>query len=132
VQQHQAANAIETLKPALSLELATVGFANMQPSYVRGLAYPQLGKGPEAAAEFQRMIDHLAFVENAVTGALAYLQLARAEQTGGYRRAARTRYQDFFALWKDADPDVPILKEASGIREAEVILQARTGAPSLP
>ncbi len=112
LQQRNPAQAIETLKPARTLELASVGFANMQPAYERGLAYLQLGKGAEAAVEFQRMIDHPGIVENAVTGALARLQLARAEAMSGDLTAARTHYQDFLALWKDADADIPIYTQA--------------------
>ena len=110
--QGRAADAIELLKPALALEQAVGDFTYMQPTYVRGLAYLQLGKGPEAAGEFRRMIEHRGLIGNFVTGALAHLQLGRAEEMSGNRAAARTQYQDFFALWKDADPDLPILKQA--------------------
>jgi hypothetical protein len=79
---------------------------------VRGLAYQKLGKGPEAAAEFQKLIDHPGIVGNFVTGALAQLQLARAEEMSGNRDAALEHYQDFLARWKGADPDIPILQQA--------------------
>ena len=65
-----------------------------------------------AVAEFQKILEHSGLVWNCWTGALAQLGLARAYAMGGDAAKARTAYQDFFALWKDADPDVPILKEA--------------------
>ena len=84
----------------------------MQSTYVRGLACLQPGKGREAAAEFQKIIDHRGLVGNYVIGALDYLQLARSEVMSGDPAAARIHYQDFLALWKAADPNVPILKQA--------------------
>ncbi len=68
--------------------------------------------GSAAATEFQRIIDHRGIVLNFPLGALAHLQLGRAYVMSGDTAKARTAYQDFFALWKDADPDIPILKEA--------------------
>jgi len=100
------------LQPALALEQAVGDFTFMHPTYVRGLAYLQLGKGPEPAGEFRRIIEHRGLIGNFVTGALVHLQLARAEGMSGNHAAARTHYQDFFALWKDADPDIPVLKQA--------------------
>lgn len=110
--KNQPAKAIEMLQPTLPYELGAQGFGSLQPAYVRGLAYLQLGKGPEATVEFQKLIAHPGAVGMFVTGALARLQLARAEMMSGNRDAAREHYQDFFALWKNADPDVPILKQA--------------------
>jgi eukaryotic-like serine/threonine-protein kinase len=91
-------------------------------AYIRGEAYLALGQGPAAAAEFRKIIDHNGIVWNCSTGALAHLGLARANalqskgSQGAESDAARTRalgaYKDFLALWKDADPDIPILKEA--------------------
>jgi len=112
LKQGHAARAIEVLQPARQFELARGDFAFMLPTYVRGLAYLQLGKGPEAAAEFQKMLDHRGVVANFVTGALAHLQLGRAYAMNGDIAQAKTAYQDFFAIWKDADPDIPILKQA--------------------
>jgi len=103
---------IAILEPALSLEKASTLLDGLEPAYVRGQAYLQEGKGSEAAKEFQKLLDHPGLVELWVTGALARLQMARAEDLSGNRDAARKHYQDFFALWKDADPDLPILKQA--------------------
>jgi eukaryotic-like serine/threonine-protein kinase len=89
----------------------TLNFA-CYPVYFRGLAYLAGKHGSAAAAEFQKITDHPGAVLNAPIGALAHLGLARAYALSGDSTKARTAYQDFFALWKDADPDVPILKEA--------------------
>ena len=90
--------------------------------YIRGEAYLAAGQGSAAAAEFQKILDHSGIVWNCWTGALAHLGVARANalqwQTlkGADADAARVRalasYKDFLILWKDADPDIPILKEA--------------------
>jgi len=86
------------------------------PSYVRGLAYLRAQKGQEAAAEFQKILDHrgvsLADSLAPVFYSLSHLQLARARAMSGDAAGARTAYQDFLKLWKDADPDIPILKQA--------------------
>ena len=66
----------------------------------------------EAAAEFQKLLDHPGVVLNSVLGALAHLQLGRAYALAGDAAKAHAAYQDFLALWKDADPDIPILKQA--------------------
>jgi serine/threonine protein kinase/Tfp pilus assembly protein PilF len=84
----------------------------LYPVYVRGQAYLALHQGKEAAAEFQKFIDHRTIVVNSPLAALARLQLARAYAMQGDTAKAKAAYQDFLALWKDADPDVPILKEA--------------------
>ena len=112
LQRGHANKAIEVLEAARSVEMATGDFANLEPIYLRGMAYLQLHDGAKAAAEFQKLIDHPAIVGTFVTGAVAHLQLARAEEMSGEHDAARTHYQDFLALWKDADTDVPIYKQA--------------------
>jgi eukaryotic-like serine/threonine-protein kinase len=110
--------AVEALRPASSHELAQPKLANlgqtlaMLPVYVRGQAYLALRNGPEAAAEFQKIIDHRGVVVNEPTGALAHLGLGRAHAEQGDTAKARAAYDDFFALWKDADPDIPILAQA--------------------
>ncbi|MBV9572838.1 MAG: protein kinase, partial [Acidobacteriales bacterium] len=81
------------------------------PAYLRGLAFLAAHKGAEAAAEFQKIIDHRGAVANYPLGALAHLGLARAYAASGDKTKSRTAYQDFLALWKDADQDIPILKE---------------------
>jgi tetratricopeptide (TPR) repeat protein len=80
--------------------------------YVRGLAHLAAHQGPEAAAEFQKIIDGRNIVVSDPVGALARLQIGRAFVLSGDKTKAKTAYQDFLTLWKDADPDVPILKQA--------------------
>ena len=94
----------------------------LYPTYIRGQAYLAAGQGKEAAAEFQKILDHSGIVWNCWTGALAHLGVARANalevktSQGADADAARVRalaaYKHFLTVWKDADPDVPILKEA--------------------
>ena len=84
----------------------------LYPAYVRGQAYLEAGKSREAAAEFQKVIDHRGIVGNFITGALAHLEIGRAYAMAGDTAKAKIAYQDFFGIWKDADPDVPILKQA--------------------
>jgi eukaryotic-like serine/threonine-protein kinase len=84
----------------------------MQPVYLRGMAHLKAGQGKEAAVEFQEIFNHRGVVLNYVTGALARLQLARAQAMMGDKDAARKSYQEFLTLWKDADPDIPIDKQA--------------------
>ncbi len=82
------------------------------PIYIRGLAYLQAKRGADAAAEFQKMVDHRGIDPISPNHSLAKLGLGRAYVMTGDTAKARAAYQDFFALWKDADPDVPVLKEA--------------------
>jgi eukaryotic-like serine/threonine-protein kinase len=105
--------AIVALEPALPYELGNPppGGA-MYPPYVRGLAYLAQKNGPAAAAEFQKFLDHPGIVPNFLLRSLARLQLARAYAISGDTSKAKAVYQDFLTLWKDADPDIPILKEA--------------------
>ena len=86
--------------------------AYMSPAYVRGEAYLMLHDGNRAAVEFQKFIDHRGLVATFSWGALARLGLARAYALQGDTAKARAAYQDFLGLWKDAAPDIPILKEA--------------------
>jgi len=107
------AGAESLLEVAVPYELGDPSpFGNLYPIYVRGQAYLLAHNGPAAAAEFRKVLDHPGIVLNYPTGALALVQLGRAEAIIGDMAKARTAYQDFFALWKDADPDIPILKEA--------------------
>ncbi len=85
---------------------------SMYPPYIRGVAYLAQKNGPAAAAEFQKFLDHTGVVQNFLLGSLAHLQLARAYALSGDTAKARSAYQDFFTLWKDADPGIPILNEA--------------------
>jgi serine/threonine protein kinase/Tfp pilus assembly protein PilF len=82
------------------------------PAYVRGQAYLQLHQGAEAATEFHKLIDHPSMLANNPLFVLAHLGLARALEMQGQRDKAREAYQEFFNLWKDADPDIPILQQA--------------------
>lgn len=85
---------------------------NLYPVYVRGEAYLAAHRGGEAAAEFQKILDHRGIVLNEPIGALAHLQLSRAYAMSGDTAKARASYQNFLALWNDADPEIPILKQA--------------------
>ena len=96
----------------VELGLATNLAIFLCPAYLRGEAYLMLHDGNAAAAEFQKFIDHRGLVVNFPWGALARLGLARAYAIQGDTAKARAAYQDFLTLWKDADPDIPILKEA--------------------
>jgi tetratricopeptide (TPR) repeat protein len=102
--------AIELLRTVSPYEFG--GAARVSPNYVRGLAYLKARQGPEAAAEFQKILDHRGVCQTSPECSLSHLQLGRARAISGDNAGARTAYQDFLALWKDADPDVPILKEA--------------------
>jgi tetratricopeptide (TPR) repeat protein len=105
-----AAKALGLLQATSPYELG--GQGSLLPAYVRGQAYLLAHNGTAAAAEFQKLLDHRGIVLNFVTGSLAHLQLGRAYAMAGDTAKAKSAYQDFFALWKDADPDIPILKEA--------------------
>jgi serine/threonine protein kinase/tetratricopeptide (TPR) repeat protein len=102
--------AIELLRAASPYEFGF--FPRMLPTYVRGQAYLRARQGKEAAAEFQKVLDHRGSCQTSPQCALAHLQLARARALSGDATGARSAYQDFFAIWKDADPDISILKEA--------------------
>ena len=109
--------AVVALEPALPYELAGAppnppNSCTMYPAYLRGVAYLAQGNGRAAAAEFQKFLDHTGIVQNFLLGSLAHLQLARAYALSGDTAKAKAGYQDFLTLWKDADPDIPILKEA--------------------
>ena len=106
--------AIELLKVASTIELSAPMNLTILlcPAYLRGQAYLMLHDGNPAAAEFQKFIEHRGLVVNFPWGALARLGLARAYAMQGDAVKARAAYQDFLTLWKDADPDIPILKEA--------------------
>ena len=121
-----SALALNTLQAASPIEFGQIAFvANISclyPTYIRGEAYLVAGQGKEAVAEFQKILDHSGIVWNCWTGALAKLGVARANALqvrtlqGADADAARVRalaaYKDFFTLWKNADPDLPILKQA--------------------
>ncbi len=107
---HNAERAIESLAAMGTYEMSIEG--HLEPVYLRGQAFLMQGNGKAAAAEFQKIIDHPGLAGYRPVGALAHLGLARAYTRQGDTTRARAKYQDFLALWKDADPDIPILKEA--------------------
>ena len=115
--QGQPSKAIEALMRA-RFELGVPGswyngnFGALYPIYVRGLAYLDARQGAEAVAEFQKMIDYRGALGTDPVSALARLQLGRAYALSGDKAKAKAAYQDFLTLWKDADPDIPILKQA--------------------
>jgi tetratricopeptide (TPR) repeat protein len=101
------------LEAAAPYELGGGGvFEYLYPAYVRGQAYLLAHNWTAAAAEFQKLVDHRGIVGNFVTGSLAYLQIGRAYAMAGDTTKAKAMYEQFFRLWKDADPDIPILKQA--------------------
>jgi tetratricopeptide (TPR) repeat protein len=87
-------------------------FGALYPVYVRGLAYSRLGRPSEAAAEFQKILDHPGIVLNDPIGPMARLQLARVLSDSGDRAKSAAVYKDLLALWRDADPDIPIVQQA--------------------
>jgi tetratricopeptide (TPR) repeat protein len=123
-------SALTTLQAASAIEFGQVGFGDniscLYPIYIRGQAYLAAGQGSAAAAEFQKIIDHSGIVWNCWTGALAHLGVARANalqartfqgqgqpaDADAARLRALAAYKDFLTLWKDADPDIPIYKQA--------------------
>ena len=114
LQGGSATKAIEALVPVAPYELGSaVSFAfALTPVYLRGEAYLAAHQGSAAAAEFQKILGHPGVVQNEPIGALAHLGLARAYALSGESAKSHTEYQNFFALWKAADPDIPILNAA--------------------
>jgi eukaryotic-like serine/threonine-protein kinase len=114
----EPAKAVELLQTASPYELGTVILASsmrlgsLYPAYVRGEAYLASRQGREAVMEFQKILDHRGIVLSDPIGALAHLQIGRSYAMAGDTAKAKSSYQDFLTLWKDADPDIPILKEA--------------------
>lgn len=112
------AESVSLLQTTLPFDLASPGtnffgfFGGLYPTYVRGQSYLSSGKGNDAAAEFQKIIDHPGVVYADPIGALAHLELARACALAGNRARAKTSYQEFLTLWRDADPDLAIYKQA--------------------
>jgi DNA-binding winged helix-turn-helix (wHTH) protein/tetratricopeptide (TPR) repeat protein len=115
--QRRSSEALETLEPAAPYELggttgSSYGWNALFPVFLRGEAYLRAENGRQAAEEFRKIIDHRGIVVNEPIGVLAHLGLARAYALQGDKPKARAAYQDFLALWKDADPDIPVLKQA--------------------
>jgi len=112
VRRKNPLKAIEILQPATSLDFGETGSFSLYPVYVRAEAYLDERQGSEAAVEFTKILDHRGIVLNEPIGVLAYLGLARTYALQGDSTKTKAAYQDFFTLWKDADPDIPILKQA--------------------
>jgi tetratricopeptide (TPR) repeat protein len=116
LEEHDPPGVIEVLRPAVPYDFALPEVwpnePPVYPSYVRGLSYLQLHDGKRAAGEFQRLLDHPGLLGRSVTGALARLQLARAQQMAGDTAAALGSYEKFLTLWQDADPESPIYQAA--------------------
>ena len=118
--QGDAARALEMTQVAAPYDFAVPGtafyvgsfFGAMYPVYVRGLSYSRLGRHREAAAEFQKILDHPGIVLNDPIGPMARLQLARALSASGDHAKSAAAYKDLLVLWKDADPDIPVVQEA--------------------
>jgi predicted Zn-dependent protease len=118
INRGKASEAVETLRAAAPSELgqttfSTYGWNVMYPVFVRGEAYLAARQGNEAAIEFQKILYHPGIVVNQPIGALAHLGLARAYVLEGDAPKAKAAYQDFLTLWKDADGDIPIMKQAN-------------------
>ncbi|HXY06717.1 MAG TPA: tetratricopeptide repeat protein, partial [Terriglobales bacterium] len=110
-----SSQAVVSLEVATPYELGSpppLQVGTLYPVFLRGQAYLLAHNGSAAATEFQKMLDHRGIVVNWVTGALAHLQIGRAYTMAGDTAKAKAAYQDFLTLWKDADPDIPILKQA--------------------
>jgi serine/threonine protein kinase/tetratricopeptide (TPR) repeat protein len=103
--RNDPANAIEILKIASPYEM---GVDQLMSAYLRGQVYLAAHEGIEAAAEFQKILDHREIVQNGIIGALSHFQLGRAYVLRGDTAKAKEAYQDFLTLWKDADPDIPV------------------------
>jgi tetratricopeptide (TPR) repeat protein len=118
LERGKPADSIEGLQVALPYELAVNGLnfnfylGGLHSAYVRGNALVVAHRYTEAAAEFQKILNHRGIVGSDPIGALAHLQLGRAYALSGDKAKATTAYQDFLSLWKDADPGTPLLKQA--------------------
>jgi serine/threonine protein kinase/Tfp pilus assembly protein PilF len=116
--RHEPQKAMELLQVAAPYDFAVPAidfntfFGGLYPVYVRGEAYLAARQGAEAATEFQKILDHRGIVASDPVGAVARLQLGRAFALSGDKTKARAAYHDFLTLWKDADPDIPILQQA--------------------
>jgi serine/threonine protein kinase/tetratricopeptide (TPR) repeat protein len=118
--QGEPAKALEMTQAAVALELAVPGtayysgafFGALYPVYVRGLAYTRMGRHREAAAEFQKILDHPGVTVNDPIGPMARFQLARAWSAAGDRAKSASIHKDLLALWKNADSGVPVIEQA--------------------
>jgi len=119
VNRDEPSKAVDLLQLSTPYDLAVPGssffgfFGALYPAYVRGEAYLAAQRGPEAVSEFQKILDHRGIVLSDPIGSLARLQLGRAYALSGDKAKAQNAYRDFVALWRDADPDIPVLKQAT-------------------
>jgi serine/threonine protein kinase/tetratricopeptide (TPR) repeat protein len=113
LQHHDPRAALDLLRETVQYDLAnTQSFDFLYPAYIRGLAYLESGDGRSAAGEFQKLIDNPGLCWQFITGPLARLQLGRAQRLMGDNASARKSYEEFLNIWKDADPDLPIYRQA--------------------
>ena len=116
VRRNNSSRALIELEAAAPYELGFQGpmqtSGTLYPAYVRGQTYLLAHNGTGAAVEFEKLLDHRGIIQNALIGALAHVQLGRAYAMAGDSDKAKAAYEDFLTLWKDADPDIPILKQA--------------------
>jgi len=113
LQKHEPNAAIDLLRGTVQYDLAdTLSFDYLYPAYIRGLAYLESGDGRSAAREFQKLIDNPGLCLEYITGPLARLQLGRAEKMMGDNASERKSYEEFLNIWKEADPDIPIYRQA--------------------
>jgi eukaryotic-like serine/threonine-protein kinase len=113
LKRRDPAAAVDLLRGSLKYDLAFTGsFESLYPAYIRGLAYLELGDGRSAAAQFQKLIDNPGFTFRCVIGALAWVQLGRAQKLTGDDAAAQKSYETFLNLWKNADSDISIYLQA--------------------
>jgi hypothetical protein len=116
--RHKPGDAVEALKPAAATEMGVSRspintlYGALYPVYFRGLALCAQGQGARAALEFQRIIEHSGVVVSDPVGALAHVQLARSYRMSGDMESAKTAYESFLELWKEADPEIPLLRQA--------------------
>jgi tetratricopeptide (TPR) repeat protein len=113
LQKHDPNAAIDLLRGTVQYDLAfTKSFDYLYPAYIRGLAYLELGDGRSAAHEFQKLIDNPGLCGEFITCPLARLQMGRAKKLMGDSASARESYEEFLSIWKDADPDIPVYRQA--------------------
>jgi ATP/maltotriose-dependent transcriptional regulator MalT len=105
-------HALAALEVAVPYELGNQGYGLLYPVYLRGMAYLQAKQGERAAAEFNKILTRRGLMKNSPLVTLAQLQLGRAQVMSGETAAARKSYEDFFANWKNADPDISVLLQA--------------------
>ncbi len=116
--EHDSARAIESLRAAEEYDLGSFGYISMgftgtmYTAWTRGQVYLAANEGQKAVAEFQKIVDHPGLVGEDPIGALAPLQIGRSWANAGDKVKAKAEYQKFLTLWKDADPDIPVLQQA--------------------